>query len=81
MLSPEKVVGENISVFSSEVNLGKLEKLYPTIPAMEVTIPHILASFNSVLEKEATVQIKSLRCLAKTLQLRVKTICRNYKAC
>jgi hypothetical protein len=44
MLSPEKVVGENISVFSSEVNLGKLEKLYPTIPAIEVTIPHVLAS-------------------------------------
>jgi len=27
-----------------EGNLGKLEKLYPTIPAIEVTIPHVLAS-------------------------------------
>jgi len=27
-----------------EGNLGNLEKLYPTIPAIEVTIPHIHAS-------------------------------------
>jgi hypothetical protein len=29
-----------------EITLGELENKYPTIPAIEVTIPHFLASFN-----------------------------------
>jgi len=38
---------ENFSVAFLEVNLGASENLYPTIPAIEVTIPHIHTSLNS----------------------------------
>jgi len=31
---------------SLEIPLRKLENKYPTIPAIEVTIPHVLASLN-----------------------------------
>jgi len=33
---------ENFSVAFSEGDLGKLENKYPTIPTIEVTIPHVL---------------------------------------
>jgi hypothetical protein len=45
-----------------EVNLGYLENKYPTIPAIEVTIPHVLASLKFTLFKKYTsVQIKTYR--------------------
>jgi hypothetical protein len=39
-------------VSSLEDSLGDLEKLYPSIPAIEVTIPHFLASVNSTYLKK-----------------------------
>lgn len=61
ILSSTTVVCENFSAADLEVNLGELENLYPTIPAIEVTIPHFLASSNSTFFKSYTlVQIKSL---------------------
>jgi hypothetical protein len=38
------IVCENFLVVYLEGNLGELEKLYPTIPTIEVTIPHVHAS-------------------------------------
>jgi len=42
--SERKIVCENI-VAALEGNLGDLEVLYPSIPAIEVTTPHVHASF------------------------------------
>jgi len=44
-----------------EVNLRELENKYPTIPAIEVTIPHVHASLNLLQLKYAIVQIKTYR--------------------
>jgi len=35
-----------------EDNLGESENKYPTIPTIEVTIPHVLASWNSTFFKK-----------------------------
>jgi hypothetical protein len=43
ILSYRKVKFENFAA-SLEGNLGELDNKYPTIPAIEVTIPHVLAS-------------------------------------
>ena len=46
------IVCENFLVMYLEGNLGELEKLYPTIPTIEVTIPHVHASLNSTFFKK-----------------------------
>jgi|LSQX01.1.fsa_nt_gb hypothetical protein len=59
-LSDRKVC-ENI--VDLEVSLGKLLKWYPTIPAIEVTIPHVFSSLKTPrIFKVHCEQIKSLWC-------------------
>jgi hypothetical protein len=45
ILSREKMDANFVAVFS-EVFLGESKNKYPTIPAIEVTIPHFQASLN-----------------------------------
>ena len=40
ILSSGKEVLRNFSMLVSEVSLGESKNKYPTIPAIEVTIPH-----------------------------------------
>ncbi len=66
ILSSGKVKFEIFPGAVLEGNLGELENIYPTIPAIEVTIPHVLASYYSTYFKSySAVQIKSLRYLNK----------------
>jgi len=51
MLSSRKVVCENFFVVCLAGRLDELKNLYPTIPAIEVTIPHAHTSLNSTFFK------------------------------
>ena len=62
-LSSTEKLFENILVTVSEDSLGESKNKYPTIPAIEVAIPHVYASLNSTFLKSMAVTIKSLRCL------------------
>jgi hypothetical protein len=47
--SEQKICFENF-VADLESNLGELDELYPSIPAIEVTIPHVHTSISPVQE-------------------------------
>jgi hypothetical protein len=59
----------NFKVDFSEVSLGESKNKYPTIPAIEVTIPHFSFLLNTTLPNLTNVNIKSLRCLQNSLTL------------
>ncbi len=62
ILSSRKVGCENFCVADLEVNLGESIEKYPSIPAIEVSIPHFHASLNSTFFKRYIANpIKSLR--------------------